>query len=359
MKNEELEKLLKSSNRNDVLEFVIKFSCFKENENFFANNINYILRKCRVRHFGKVIEELSKIEKCRKALIEKFDSYCDLIIMSNVVDVLKTYVKYEEYKILIEENIDTFLDCAIYSKLDETKNIVKEEKIKEDDILLIDEIYEILSNYNDKTRNIIIDLEKRIKEDKDKIPFIKKLNRGILYRIYKYNALNELEKQILENLNEKSNNILSDIKYREYGFFNTVLSYKNKIIKIGKKKVQFEIPFSYFVLQPNIRKEIYKDDNFLYTLEITDLVDTKSVNEKDLEYLLDKLKKENKEWLDSSVHNIGKLYKNQTNERKNTYKNLGMKRSKYLEENKKGIVIIDSDMLFTKKDSDNWKRRYK
>lgn len=337
-------------NREDVLVFVKNNITKHKYIIFFKNNLEKILRKSRLRNIGNIIELFSEYKILRMQIVKKFNNLKDLIILSNVIEILNIFIKYQEYSILIEENIDVFLDCAIKTNINDDKTIINDSCLN---TTKEKEIFDILRSYSYRTQEIILNLEDCIEKYRNNV-IIKYLNRGILYRIFTYYSI----PKFLDDL-KKYNIFENNVTFFKYGFFNTVFKYNNRILKIGKKKVKFKLPYSNFILQPYIRKEIYINKHFIYTIEIVDEVDTFNINNQSLKYVLQSLNKEKKEWLDASINNIGILKEGNFNKRKNKFKEIGMSFSFRLCKNKSNVVIIDSDMIFTRHEVQKWNRRYK
>lgn len=339
-----LNQKFKMCQRNEILHFTQEYS---DNTFFFKRNLLKILRKSKVRQLGKIINILSINKTYRVLLAKKILKYKDLIIPSNVVEILSTFIKYPEYKLILINNIDIFLDCAIDTTLNDEKQIeeyvVGKETLKE-------KICNILIKYSSETKEIILTLQNIINSCLYKDLFIK-INMGIVYRLYITVKLDYLN-MIFNRFNK--------VSFLKYGFFNTVFIADNKyIIKIGKNKVKHWIPYSNLLLQPYIRKRIKYKHTFLFTLEITQLVDTNNIKIDDYNYIITSLNNENKFWLDASTTNIGKLSDIQSNKRKNSYFNIGMFPTLKNTNHENNAVIIDTDMLFTKLEYYFWKRRYK
>lgn len=289
-------------------------------------NIEKILFKTRLGNFGKVVEKVSIYQENRKYIVNNFNLLEGLIIPCNIEKVLDVFISYEEYKNIIKKYYLLFLEAAI--------NV--------DDKDLTKRVSDKLKLFDKNIENEINEFEKK-SEKYLNLECYEKINRGTLYKLLKYNKVDYVEKIFLRF----SNNI-EDIKFISYGYFSSVFKIDKYIIKIGRRRAKFSMPFSKHILQPYVREELYSNNEFICTIEVQDEVDMDSVTEEDLKNVVELIEKERIYWQDARVWNIGRLISNNYNEIKN--KNVGFTFNKYSDENlqkKPGdLVIIDTDLIF-------------
>ena len=164
---------------------------------------------------------------------------------------------------------------------------------------------------------------------------------------------------ILEELivNEEIN--YHDIKPLDRGAYSNVILVGDKVLKVGKRRSNFNIRHNKRFLKPLYRQEInsiYNNDVFL-CVEITEKVDTENVTHDDLYDIYTELRDEGLIWVDCHLSNLGRLIQDNTIYYEGIEK-VDINATGYLTDNeevlKKGdIVIIDNDYIFTEEEFQN------
>ena len=164
---------------------------------------------------------------------------------------------------------------------------------------------------------------------------------------------------ILEELivNEEIN--YHDIKPLDRGAYSNVILVGDKVLKVGKRRSNFNIKHNKRFLKPLYRQEInsiYNNDVFL-CVEITEKVDTENVTHDDLYDIYTELRDEGLIWVDCHLSNLGRLIQDNTIYYEGIEK-VDINATGYLTDNeevlKKGdIVIIDNDYIFTEEEFQN------
>ena len=172
-------------------------------------------------------------------------------------------------------------------------------------------------------------------------------------------ALTIIAEEIAEN--EKTD--MSEIEYIDRGGYSTVAKLGNKVIKIGHKRLTYEIPYHRRLLQPLIRRKIlpqksnpYHDEDLI--IEIQEYIKPdKSITDDDVYLVYKELREDGIIWVDAKKENLGRLEKeNIIHYSEPLYvddESLGfipetIKKRKPLQ--KGDLVIIDTDHLYREND---------
>lgn len=240
-------------------------------------------------------------------------------------------------KTALFENLDYFINNSI-------------------DILGLKERLISLPNMTDKVEKI----NKMLDNDPDKIIY------GLVYPCTKLN-IEDLKKEkildairiIIDELVKNENISYHQIKSLGRGGFSNVIAIGDKVFKVGKKRGTFNIKNNSLFLQPLYRSEIksINSDDILLCVEITERVDTKTVDGEDLYQIYKKLRDQGLIWTDCHTDNIGRLLKDNKvyfNGVNNVLENATGYTKNEIQTLKKGeVVIIDNDFIYTEEEFQN------
>lgn len=166
----------------------------------------------------------------------------------------------------------------------------------------------------------------------------------------------DLVLELIEEILEHENLKYKDIQYIGGGGFSEIIKIGTKIIKIGKKRHNYEIPYDKTILQPIIRVDLSKISNIDTTIEVMENVDTNFFISKEEQYqFYVSLRERGIIFADIKAQNLGILLKdNKVHwDKKISLDNVnkGIKNTYEEEVLKKGeLVILDTDYLYTEED---------
>lgn len=222
-----------------------------------------------------------------------------------------------------------------------TKNKIEKDLVKNRDRFFKEKNQEILNNFLTENKKEYIEFlffrsdKEKTKEEENLIELVVKLIEEILNH---------------ENLEYK------DIKYIGGGAFSEIIKIGTKIIKVGKKRHNYQIPYDKSILQPIIRVDLSKISNIDTTIEVMENVDTNFFISKEEQYqFYVSLRERGIIFADIKAQNLGILLKdNKVHWNKKISLdnvNKGIKNTYEEEVLKKGeLVILDTDYLYTEED---------
>lgn len=145
-----------------------------------------------------------------------------------------------------------------------------------------------------------------------------------------------------------------DIKRLPSGDFSDVIEIGSKVVKVGKERMNYDIPNNEYLLKPYIRLNLEEISNLNGTVEVVEKVDT-NVLDVDLYSFYKKLRSKGIVWLDIKYSNLGRLlkdnifhYHKQLGEDMSTRGLIGD--SNFTPLSKGNPVILDSDHLYHEKE---------
>ncbi len=307
-------------------------------------NLNMINREYAFRNIEKIIT--FSIEECDDYQILFFCKHNNISVDRIIKTIIKKDYAFEDNHIIkylcnidimpIIDNMDYFFKNCF--NLLELKQIINEKgfTINENSNKIMDDNIDKIINEMVKDASINVnDLKKE------------KL----------YNTLKIIIDELLENEHLQYH----DIVKLGRGSSSTVFQIGSKVLKLGIERETFYMDNNKYFLKPLYRANWYSCDNkkFLLCIEITEKVDTKSVNSNDLYDIYYYLRENGLIWLDANVGNIGRLIK----DNKTYFNNLtpALAATSYTTENTEtlkagNIVILDNDYIYTKNE---FKRKYK
>lgn len=162
----------------------------------------------------------------------------------------------------------------------------------------------------------------------------------------------DLVLELIEEILEHENLKYKDIQYIGGGAFSEIIKIGTKIIKVGKKRHNYEIPYDKAILQPIIRVDLSKISNIDTTIEVMENVDTNFfISKEELYNFYVTLRERGIIFADIKAQNLGILLKdNKVNWNKKISldnANKGIKNTYEEEVLKKGeLVILDTDYLY-------------
>lgn len=166
----------------------------------------------------------------------------------------------------------------------------------------------------------------------------------------------DLSIDLIEEILAHENLEYKDIKWVGKGTYSKVIQIGSKIIKIGKKRRSYEIPYDKTILSPIIRIDLSKISNVNTTIEVMENVSTNfSLSKEELYQFYVSLREKGIVFVDIKPQNLGillkdnKIYWNKNLSLDN--ENRGIYHTTQEEPLKKGsIVILDTDYLYTEED---------
>lgn len=304
-----------------------------------ANNLSFLFKKSKISRFGDLLEILSKKPSYYFEITNRFDEISDYFAPNNIEKVMEVFLKNETGSKIISENLETFLENA--------KTKAQSNKMLE------------MVKYLPKCKKRIDEYNLAISDLKD-FNFLENLNTGTMMKILKTGTLQDVKDIFLRY----SDGDISKIKYIANGFTSTVFQSKDKIIKIGKKRIKFNGQFSKYLLQPYLRKEFLDSNgNVLFTVEVQDKCITSNIDKEKIKKFLDKINGESEQfvWLDSGEENIFELLNDNT--RKIQMKEDGFSYDGVSDKEpvgKKGdLVIGDTDFMYSPQEAKERENSFK
>lgn len=166
----------------------------------------------------------------------------------------------------------------------------------------------------------------------------------------------DLSIDLIEEILAHENLEYKDIKWVGKGTYSKVIQIGSKIIKIGKRRRSYEIPYDKAILSPIIRIDLSKISNVNTTIEVMENVSTSfSLSKEELYQFYVSLREKGIVFADIKPQNLGillkdnKIYWNKNLSLDN--ENRGIYHTIQEEPLKKGsIVILDTDYLYTEED---------
>ncbi|MBP3708713.1 MAG: hypothetical protein J6J36_09000 [Clostridia bacterium] len=281
-------------------------------------------------------------DEMRAEILTNLKLYLDYQDESSLLDIMKTLTSDELFDGLLEEDIYTFVDqfktiqtMAMEGK--KTENMETTSKICEyldmyfnsyinringDESQIKDLIDEsepplsfmIIDNYKDTSSTELRDFMN------DKLESFKNCYASWLLQKFKYsNSMYdsniyeenyivqnyEVVRTMLDELLKSENQRLIDIKQIGQGGSSRVYQIKDKVIKIGEKRVNPRIPMHRRLIQPLVRLEL--DD---VCIEVQDRVEIRDdIEKEDLYPIFCEMLDEGIIWGDSKCENVGVLLK--------------------------------------------------
>lgn len=262
----------------------------------------------------------------QKLPVTKTESIIGVYIYNKSPEDIKKFLSEKLCELLNKENNIRFLYCLKF------KNISKE----------------IRESLNDKI--------KRYKEEYIRL-FILKIQKNYWFD---YNMAYILEQLFQEILDHEQKDWI-DIDYIDSGGYSHVYKIGSKILKVGKERESYEIPYDKRILQPLIRVNLSDlSSTNKGTIEVCEKVERNiEIDEEELYDLYKELRDRGIIWTDVKKKNVGRLLKEN---KRHWNKQLGnpKKAVGYMEDEefnleedhlKKGeIVILDTDFIYYEND---------
>ena len=207
-----------------------------------------------------------------------------------------------------------------------------------------------------KDNEILSLIERKINETPD--IYIRCLIKNIVNekvgRFKKLDDFNEIMFLIIKELVENEKIKYSDICEVGQGAYSTVLQIGDKVLKIGCERANLKFDKIPYVIQPLLRRN-FEIENEIICVEITERVDTNSVNINDLSKMCEKIHKLGYVWEDGNVKNLGRLLKDNVIHFNKFISPLDETLNYNSVDNKKilkkgEVVILDSDHIYRKED---------
>ena len=169
---------------------------------------------------------------------------------------------------------------------------------------------------------------------------------------------------IFEEIAENENTDLSEIQFLKSGHFSQAYKLGNKVIKLGRPKYTYKIPYHKRLLQPLIRRDILPENLYI---EITEyLKPGKPITEEDVYSVYKSLRDDGILWLDPSPENLARLekdniihfkYKLNVEDESLGYTPSNSKKGQVL--SKGDLVVIDLDFLIEENDKETFDKASK
>ena len=169
---------------------------------------------------------------------------------------------------------------------------------------------------------------------------------------------------IFEEIAENEDTDLSTIQFLKSGHFSQAYKLGNKVIKLGRPKYTYKIPYHKRLLQPLIRRDILPENLYI---EITEYLSPgKPITEEDVYSVYKSLRNDGILWLDPSPENLARLEKDNVIHFKY---NLNVEDDSlgYIPSNSKkdqvlskgDLVVIDLDFLIQENDKETFDKASK
>ena len=306
-------------------------------------------------------------------IIKKIMNYDEEYILNNAVKLLPFY---------INDSISS--ECIFLIRkvgLGSIVNYLKDNKIILKNINILRLLLIIYKDNNYVKENIdyfinntisLLDLKElflahSLQDGVEKINYIldNDISRIVLDAVYpktgltidklKNECIYDTVRLMIEELVTNENIKFHEIKHLDIGGYSNVINIGSKILKLGKKRNNFNIKNNKRFLA-GLRGEIKSlySDEVVLCYEITEMVDTKHNNLVNIYELYKELRAQGLIWVDCHKDNIGILLKDNKVYFKG-FDSVDINATGYTTENndvlKKGdVVIIDNDYIFTEKE---------
>ena len=238
-----------------------------------------------------------------------------------------------------------------------------EDLIKSNEIDYICDNMEEIVDFSDIRLLIKLDLLKKLKEvnsnkfNEIQYSIICKII-GIKPQLLDSNTLRGLT-IIVNEVAQNENVDISKLEYIGKGSLADVYKLGNKVIKFGENRLTDKIPYHKRILQPLVRRRVYRGYKDLY-VEIAEYIKTDNeITDEDAYAIYKELREDGIIWLDAKRENLGRLEKDNIahfNEQicvKNETVGYIPETIKKEEPLHKGdLVILDTDFLFREQDFD-------
>lgn len=343
-RNEFIEKfgffLMKVSRKDlpDLIDIAIKTEDEIINKKIL-NDMSFILRKTKIRRIGDLLEILIENPVYYNEILNRFNEISEYFAPNNIEKVMKVLLRKNPESKLVSENLEIFLENA--------KTKVQALKMMEA-VKHIPKCKDKINKYNLAILNL------------GDFHFLEKLNVGTMMKLLETGTIQYVKDIFLTY----SNGDISEVKYIANGFTSTAFQAKDKIIKIGKKRIKYNGQFSKYLLQPYLRKEILDlEGNVIFTVEVQDRCITSDIDKEKIEEFMKKISSESEQfiWMDSGEENIFELLKDNT--RKIQMEEDGFSYDGVLDKEpvgKKGdLVIGDTDFMYSPQEANEREDSYK
>ena len=168
--------------------------------------------------------------------------------------------------------------------------------------------------------------------------------------------LKDVIEMIIHDVMKNEDAKLSDIKFSG-GAYSSVIFIKDKVIKIGTKRVTDKFNNNPYIIKPLLRKELESNGNKCF-VEVTERVDTsRRANEEELYQLYKNMRDLGLVWTDVAPKNVGRLIKpnnihwNGNLDPSNKVLGLGDTVGDAILKNG-DLVILDADFIYNENDKD-------
>ena len=293
------------------------------------NNIPFLLKKVRISYLGNLLNVLFQDASYYNVVANNFSYLAEFFAPNNIESVVSAFLSMDKNSKLLADNFETIIESAKTDK--QFKSIM--ESVKH-----IPQCIEKIQLYN----SIVFNL--------GNYSFLKYLNPGTFLKLVYNNKLDYI-KSLFDKYSEGN---LQDVTFLSKGFTSIILKVNDKVIKIGKKRITFKVPFSKYLLQPYHREELYDTSSQPFaTIEIQDFCSTNDITDEEFKDFVKKVADSGIVWLDASKENVFRLLKDDKRkvypfEDGFTYSNV-----KVISDYSKAgdLVIGDTDFIYTQEDA--------
>ena len=219
---------------------------------------------------------------------------------------IKEILKYiDDNKIMLNNNelLETLKEDFAYKYLNDYLDIFINNSAS---LLDLKKLFEKYSFYNDKLELLLQKMDSNPNLIGNEI-----INKVVSLDKIKGDIIVDFINIIIKELLEYGNLDYHNIRYLNEGAFSTAYQIGDKVLKMGIRRETFNLRNCKYFLQPLYRAEIMDKDNvdFLFTIEITEYVDTTNIGYENTYQMYKKLRDEGFVWTDCKEANIGRLLK--------------------------------------------------
>ena len=293
------------------------------------NNIPFLLKKVRIRELGHLLNVLFQEPAYYNEIVKNFDYLSDFFAPNNIESTINAFLSVNKFSKIIADNFETFLENT--RTPEQVEKIVKSTKH--------------IQKCNEKFK-----LYKSILPTLGEFSFLEKLNPGTMLKLINNNQLGYIKSIFIKY----SYGDLSKVRFLDNGFTSSVFLADSQIIKIGKKRIAFNVPFSKYVLQPYLRQELRDSKNNVFaTIEVQDYCSTKDITDEEATKFINMVNNSDIAWLDANKGNVFRLLR--TNTRKLLPLEDGFYHSMDEDTTLYGqagdLIIGDTDFIYSKEDA--------
>ena len=347
---------MKINNYDNLIKYVQKYRNQPKKISKIKQNFSKYIELCNQQNVIFFINEIKNITEMSSTLYYNSDFICKKFGIGIILKMTQGMQFKERFEYIYEMYEGIRLK---YYTIDEfIEDLMKYSEVE----YICDNINEIISL---TSLNTLIDLNLLKKLKKLDLEKFSKVDSLIIAKMTGINSKfldNRILSALIILINEivKNENVdISDLEYIGEGALTKVYKLGNKVVKFGKNRFTYRIPYHKRILQPLLRRQILKGSRELY-IEIAEYIESDiEITDEDAYLIYKELREDGIIWLDAKSENLGRLkkknlvYFNEPLDVKNESVGYIKETIKYEEPIQKGeLVIIDTDLLFREEEFD-------